>query len=335
MTGEAKSTVVHSVISELNAHYVFVEMAERVGTELQAHLRSGNYADVQNAVALADRITTDIHAISRDKHIRLRYNADPASPPDGDGKSDQAECEYRSRCLESNFGVERVERLPLNIGYIELRGFMRTDLAGDAITAAMALVVNTEALIFDLRRNGGGYPTTVALISSYLFDERKHLNSFYLREGEKTEQFWTHPWVPGKKFGEAKPVYVLVSSSTFSAAEEFTYNLKHLKRGTIVGETTRGGAHPGEFRWLTPHFSLFVPGGRAINPITQTNWEGVGVEPDVKAPAADALRVAQLLALEQIASRPQSSPRRSEIADRVRELEADSAAQAEARLQSL
>jgi len=106
--------------------------------------------------------------------------------------------------------------------------------------------------------------------------------------------------LPGKRFGQTKPVYVLTSRRTFSGAEEFSYNLKHLKRATIIGETTGGGAHPGGMRRIHANFSIFVPDGRAINPITNTNWEGVGVEPDVKVAADDALRTAQLLALKKI-----------------------------------
>ncbi len=319
---ESTTELVNAIARRLASYYVFPETAERVGIELQKHLAAGRYGETHDAQALLDLINADIFAVANDKHIRLRYSATPTVAPDRQKESAQAEQIYRARCLDSNFGVERVERLPLNIGYIELRGFMRTDLAGDAVVAAMALVAHTEALIFDLRRNGGGYSQTVALVCSYLFDEPTHLNSIYLREDGKTQQFWTHPWVPGRKFGKNKPVCVLVSPATFSAAEEFAYNLKNLKRATIVGEQTRGGAHPGEFHWLNPHFSLFVPGGRAINPVTLSNWESIGVEPDVKVPEADALQSAQRLLLSQIHAQSPSAERKSEISDRIRELEA-------------
>ena len=144
-----------------------------------------------------------------------------------------------------------------------------------------------------------------------------------MREDEKTQQFWTQPWVPGRRYGDTRPVFVLVFTTKFSAAEEFTYNLQRLNRATIVGEPTRGSAHPGESRWITPHCSLFVPGGRAIDPITQSNWEDGGVEPDVRVSSDDALRTAQLLALERIGAQRQKPERKTEIDDRVRVLQGD------------
>jgi C-terminal processing protease CtpA/Prc len=158
-------------------------------------------------------------------------------------------------------------------------------------------------------------------MTSYLLDERTHLNSFYYRDANRTEQYWSHDWVPGKRFGGKKPVYVLTSKRTFSGAEEFSYNLKNLKRGTIVGETTGGGAHPGEVSRLTAHFTIFVPNGRAINPISKTNWEGVGVEPDVKVAADDALHTAQLLALKKLAEVQKEPAYVKAFADRIAELE--------------
>ena len=141
---------------------------------------------------------------------------------------------------------------------------------------------------------------TIGWISSYLFDKVVHLNDFYIRETDTREEFFTRAEVPGRRYGQTKPVYVLTSNRTFSAAEEFTYNLKSLKRATIVGETTGGGAHPGGVRRITDHFGIWLPNGRAINPVTGTNWEGVGIEPDIKVPSAEALRAAHLAALEKI-----------------------------------
>jgi C-terminal processing protease CtpA/Prc len=170
-------------------------------------------------------------------------------------------------------------------------------MGGDTVAATMNFVANTDYLIFDLRDNGGGDPAMVRLICSYLFgDKSVHLNDLYMRKENKTEEYWTIPNVPGKKFLD-KDVYVLTSNRTFSGAEEFSYNLKNLKRATIIGETTGGGAHPGDFERLTDHFGAFVPVGRAINPITKTNWEGTGVEPDIKVPRDQALKTAYLNAL--------------------------------------
>jgi C-terminal processing protease CtpA/Prc len=151
-----------------------------------------------------------------------------------------------------------------------------------------------------MRDNGGGDPSMVRYVSSYLFSTRTHLNDLWNRKTGETQEFWTLDTIPGKRFGGEKPVYVLTSSRTFSGAEEFSYNLKMLKRATIVGETTGGGAHPVAGRRIDDHFIIGVPGARAINPISKTNWEGVGVEPDVKVAAATALATAQKMATEKI-----------------------------------
>ena len=160
----------------------------------------------------------------------------------------------------------------------------------------MTFLAGTRAMIIDLRWNGGGQPKMVALVSSYLFDRRTHLNDLWTRRTNATEEFWTRDSVAGRKFGGTKPVFVLTSSRTFSGGEEFTNNLKTLKRATIVGETTGGGAHPVRGRRVDDHFMIGVPFARAINPITKTNWEGTGVEPDVKVPASEALATAIKLA---------------------------------------
>jgi C-terminal processing protease CtpA/Prc len=165
----------------------------------------------------------------------------------------------------------------------------------------MNLLANTHALIIDLRQNHGGDPEMIALLSSYLFDQKPvHLNSLYWRDNDSSQQFWTLPYVPGKRFGKEKPVYVLTSGETFSGAEEFTYNLKNLKRATIIGESTGGGAHPGGVYRLGTHFEVFIPNGRAINPISGTNWEGTGVQPDITMPREEAFKAAYNMALKQV-----------------------------------
>lgn len=181
-------------------------------------------------------------------------------------------------------------------------------IAAETGANAMNLVANTEALIFDLRNNGGGDPNMVAFLTSYLFKSAApiHLNSFYYRPEENFKQFWTMPVISGKRYVD-KPVYILTSNYTFSGAEEFSYNLKHLKRATIIGEVTGGGANPGYDHQLTKHVSVFIPNGRAINPITQTNWEGVGVIPDIETSKEEAFGTAYKLALHHVIEQYQDS----------------------------
>ena len=172
----------------------------------------------------------------------------------------------------------------------------------------MGLVANVDALVFDVRENGGGWPDMVSYVVSYLFANRTHLSDQWERKTNKTTEYWTTPDLPGKKL-IGKPVYVLTSKETFSGGEEFAYDLKTLKRATIVGETTGGGAHPTGPKRLDDHFGISVPVERSINPVTKTDWEGTGVEPDVKVPADKALERALELARAQVeAAKPGPAP---------------------------
>ena len=293
-----RKEVIDTLLKRLNESYVFPETAAKMEQAVRARLEKKEYDQITSAKEFARKLTEDVQAVSRDKHLRVRYSHQPI-PERGQRREPSAEERegFRREMSRINFGFEKVERLPGNIGYVDFRGFFAPDLGKDTVASVFNFLANTDALIIDLRKNGGGDPHMVALISSYLFGpEPVHLNSLYWREGNRTDDFWTAKEVAGKRYN-GKDVYVLTSNRTFSGAEEFSYNLKNLKRATIVGETTGGGAHPGGGNRLHAHFGAFIPTGRAINPITKTNWEGTGVEPDVKVSADQALKVAHLSAL--------------------------------------
>jgi len=298
---KTRTEVIESALKNLNHSYVFPEVAKKIETDMRGRLQNKEYDTITSARAFADKLTADLQSVSRDKHMRVRYSfeAIPVRQKRDEPTAQEKE-DYRRYLNRINYGFEKIERLPGNIGYIDFRGFTDAEMGAETVASAMNFVANTDALIFDVRQNGGGNPEMVALISSYLFGEKPvHLNSLYWRDGNRTEDFFTKSIVSGKKYGE-KDVYVLTSSRTFSAAEEFTNNLKALKRATIVGETTGGGANPGGMFRLSEHFGIFVPTGRAINPITKTNWEGTGVKPDVEVPKELALKTAHLMALNKV-----------------------------------
>lgn len=293
-----KGTVIENLLKELNDSYVFPDVAKKMDADIRARLARDEYDPIDTAQALAKKLTEDLQSVSKDKHLRVRFSPNPIPVRQERSEPTATEKEEQARYTKfMNAGFEKVERMRGNIGYIKFDGFMNPEMGADVVQSSMNFVANTDALIFDLRENGGGDPAMVALICSYLFgDKPVHLNDLYWRKGDRTAEFWTNPNVPGRKFLD-KDVYVLTSNRTFSGAEEFSYNLKNLKRATIVGETTGGGAHPGEMVRLSDHFGAFVPTGRAISPITKTNWEGTGVEPDVKVPKELALQTAYLMAL--------------------------------------
>jgi hypothetical protein len=306
--------IVDALIIKVKDLYVFPDVAAKVEAALKKPARSDKaIANAEEAKAFAKQLTDELDAVAHDKHLRVHYSEAVLPQRTVATPTMEEQARMRERFERGNFGVERVERLAGNIGYIDLRAFAPLQWSGEKITAAMTLVANADALIVDLRHNGGGDPSTVAFMTSYLFDERTHLNDLYFREGNVTEQFHTLDWVPGKRFGQQKPVYVLTSPRTFSGAEEFSYNLKNLKRATLVGETTGGGANPGDVYPLNAHFDVFVPTGRAVNPITHTNWEGTGVAPDVKVAADDAFATARTLALKKLADAQTAPERKAEL----------------------
>jgi hypothetical protein len=296
-----RARVAEKLASELDATYVFPDVAKKMGETIRAKLANKGYDSCESADSFAHQLTEDMQAVSKDKHLRVMYSSKPM-PGQPDGKA-SPEMMRRRRVMEhkNNSGFVKLERLPGNIGLMELRGFSDPKEGAKTVAAAMNFLAGTDALIIDIRRNGGGAGEMVHLICSYLLPDDKpiHLNSLYWRKGDRTEEFWTLKELPGKRYLD-KDVYVLTSRRTFSAAEEFTYNLKNLKRATIVGETTGGGAHPGGFVPLGDHFAAFIAKGRAINPITKTNWEGTGVKPDVEVDADQALDVAREMAIKKL-----------------------------------
>ncbi len=318
-----------AVIAELGAKvrdiYLFPDKARQIVERLNAREQSGAYRSATDLGAFAAMLTEDLRQPTGDKHLGVRYQARPMPPETDSGPAKRGPTPEQERQMgvfmkSRNYDIRKVETLPGNIGYIDLRGFAPASAAKPALSAMMSLVADTDALIVDLRNNGGGDPHAVAFMSSYLFDKRTHLNDMFWRDGDRTEAYWTEEDVPGKKFGGAKKIYVLTSKKTFSGAEEFSYNLQQLRRGVIVGETTGGGAHPGGVHRVHQHMAAFIPEGRAVNPISKTNWEGSGVVPDVKVDAEEALRTAERLALTELLKSPANEGHAQRLRKRLDEL---------------
>lgn len=292
MMSSEQTALIEDIIARLLASYVFPEVA----VEIEKVLRSSDFLEGHAPAELALALTLTLQDVSKDKHLWVRYQEVPYPAPQEDGRPTPEEIEnMRREAAAENFGFTSLSILENNLGYLDLRGFAPLPWASPKIAAAMTLLEDTQALIIDLRNNGGGSPETVALFCSYFFPAEPiiHLNSIYNRVEDRTEDFFTTPDLPAPRY-LGKPVYLLTSSYTFSGAEEFAYNLKNLQRVTIVGETTGGGAHPVEFRRLiNPHFLMTIPNARAINPLTGTNWEGVGVPPHIEIPANEALNAVQ------------------------------------------
>jgi len=308
------NTVIDAALKALEEEYVFPEVAAKMTEAIRKRQANKEYAKVKTGQELAELLTEQLRAVSKDKHLRIVCSTEKLRrPPAGKGPRADEKERRRQMTLKANAGYRRVERLGGNVGYLVLDTFWDAEAAAEPAAAAMNFLANTDALIIDLRSNGGGDPHGVALLCSYFFDAKPvHLNSLYWRKGDRTEEFWTRKELAGKRY-VGKEVYVLTSARTFSGAEEFAYNLQTQKRATIVGETTGGGAHPGGRRPLGDHFMIGVPSGQAINPITKTNWEGTGVKPDVAVSGEEALDKAHELAVKTILSNAKDEEARQQI----------------------
>jgi hypothetical protein len=290
LTPQTRLEVVDSIARALNDGYVFPDVATKINRELRSRVVRGEFDAATSPSTFAQLLTRDLQEVGHDKHLRVRVGS---GAPAGS-----------SRLFDAPTGTfGRTERLPGDIAYIEILSFGRPpEVVADETSRIMSAAADAKGVILDLRANGGGSPRTVALIASYMFGAKPVLlNSLYFRPVNRTDDFYTQPGVSGKKVGPDKPVFILTSSRTFSGAEEFAYDLQTLKRAKIVGETTGGGANPGGPVPLPYGMTLFVPTGTAINPITRTNWEGVGVKPDVAVEADSALDVAYRLAQKAVA----------------------------------
>ncbi len=299
--------VIDEVSALLNKHYVFADTAKKMEDLIRKRLTAGEYDKFAGPGEFAQAIFQDLASVSKDKHLRFVHNPEQAAfmaSLNSRNADEVRKAREREEAMErrENYGFRKVERLAGNVGYLDFRVFASPGQAGPTAIAAMNFLAHCDAVIVDLRQNGGGDPAQIQLICSYFFAEPAHLNDIYTRSTDRTEHYWTLPYVPGPKPVGAD-LYILTSRNTFSGAEEFSYNMKNLKRGTIVGETTGGGAHPTDAMIVQKDYILRVPIARAINPVTKTNWEGTGVAPDVSVPAAEAFDRAYQMALEKLAGK--------------------------------
>lgn len=285
-----RRAVLERVADLVRDRYVRADHAARIAAAIREDARSARFADAASADDFAARVTARLRAISGDGHFALERRATSSGAGD-----DRAELE-RWYGTHVNHGFERVERLEGGIGYLDLRVFAPVSMGGDLAAAAMTLLAQSPALIIDLRRNGGGMDDMTRLLAAYLLDDVREMSGKYDRPSGRTTKYFTPKNVEGRRFGGAKPVYVLVSRRTFSAAEAFAYDLQAMKRAVVVGERTGGGAHPFEYRSAGHGYVLSLPEGRSVSPITGTDWEGVGVKPDVEVSADQALETALSLA---------------------------------------
>ena len=306
ITAQETKQVIETINKLLIANYIYPQMADKMANSLSANLKKGNYNSITDPFEFADKVTADLVAVSNDRHFIMQIDPDWVKDSrQAISAKDSLEMVKRdiSEFRKDNFGFKDVKILSGNIGYLNLIGFCPTSYAGETAVAAMSFLSNADAIIIDLRENGGGNSDMVQLLASYFFDEAPRvLVGFYDRKTNETEQDYNLQYLPGKRMPD-KNVYILTSRGTFSAAEGFTYMMKNRKRATIVGENTGGGAHPVDREIVNDRFTIRIPAARPIDPITKTDWEGVGITPDIAVPVKDALVAAQIAALSDLAAK--------------------------------
>ena len=297
----AKREIIKCLTEKLSTCYVFPDVANQICNRLHAYQETGEYDDLTEGNLFALALTLHMQEVYQDEHLWVKWHAE--SLPDDDGQLRLNQGWQEERQLEArleNYGFYKVERLPGNVGYMDLRYFHRPEWGGDTAVNAMSFLSHTHALIIDLCQCMGGFPGMIALVCTYLFGEEPiHLVSIYWRDEDITQQYWTLPHVLGKRF-IGKPVYVLTSKVTFSGGEMFADILQSRQRATIIGEKTDGGANAGASYRIHPHFEAFIPVGRSINPLTGTNWEGRGITPDISVPGEKSFNTAYKLALQSV-----------------------------------
>lgn len=293
---ELREGTVGSVADALRDVYVYPELGRRMADTLLYHRAQGVYRDLTKAGALADRLTDDAVSVSGDVHVwveaqnpMVQVSSDPVNRDVGELRRD-------------NFDFKEARVLSGNIGYIKFDMIHDDEDAQEIIATAMAEVAACDALIVDLRDNIGGEWGTAGLLLGYVLPGGTIVSRVFDREGAVVEERAVPSGIPGKPFGAEVPVYVLTSERTGSAAEALAYTLKHMGRATVVGEVTRGAAHPSKEIVVNDYFRASVPFLRSENVNTGTDWERVGVIPDIEVPAEDAKETAVNDALRRIRS---------------------------------
>ena len=308
LTAETRRILVENTAKLLKENYIFPEIAEKMAEYIQENLNKGY--DITDVPEFCRIMTANLQEISHDLHLHVYYSPEEAADitKQEQQDTDEDQSQWWKQVAMDNYGITKIKYLTGNIGYIDIRYFAPVSLGGETMVAAMNFLANSDAVIFDVRQNGGGDQYMVQLVESYLFgDKPKHLLTLYERPKDRHRQIWTLPHVPGNRLPDI-PVYVLTSGYTFSGGEDFSYTLKHHGRAVIVGEPTGGGAHGIDLKVIHGGFVISLPTERPIHPVTKSNWEGTGVEPDIMVPREDALKTAHIHALESLIKRKMKVP---------------------------
>jgi len=302
LSREDQEELIKEILGHVEKIYPFPEIARTMALGVTDSLRAGKYTRYTDPAEFAQQLSADLEALSNDAHMGLTY--DPPRAAEMRALEEKGlENPYAASTLEAerwnNFGFKELRILEGNVGYLDLRTFFAVKYAGETAVAAMGYFANCNALIIDLRRNGGGWDDMVTFLASYFFDTDAGI-VFGIGMSTRDSTFYpstTSAYVPGTLLADI-PLYILVSGGTASGAEAFASIMKNMRENaTLVGERTAGAENPLETVIIRDTYILWVPGWKKIFSRAKSGWEGVGVEPDIEVPADSALDVAHWKAL--------------------------------------
>ena len=306
LTQTEQSVIIDSLYSKLDGFYINKKLIPNIRKVIDKKFIKGIYKNVTNPNEFASKLTEDLTKVTNDLHFYIAYEPEWIKDKinsEKESEKDKLREKEIAEAKKENFGFKELKILEGNIGYLDFRTFHDPAYASETATSVMQFFSNTDALIIDLRNNNGGVLEMAQFISSFLFSQKEsplYKYYYYEKPNIKTErEMWLLPSVPGKRLNKID-IYILTSGATFSSAEWMSYSLQNLKRVTIIGEQTAGGAHPVDRKILAQGLTINIPFGEVKDPFTNTDFEGVGVTPDIKISANKALEKAHYLALENL-----------------------------------
>lgn len=309
LSSDAATAVVKETSRLVRENYVFADKADGIVSKLENQLADGRYA-VTDPQQLATRLTEDLQAVTSDKHMSVKFNPEQAAGLRGP-RAQGSDAFRQQQMTSSNYGILEMRVLAGNVRYVNISPgfFWDPNKSPRVLDDAMRFLGGGDAYILDIRTNGGGSPATVRYIVSHFMDPGQKLMTYHMGQG-RTSDSRTGP-VPAGKL-PTKPLYLLTSPRSASAAEEFASHIKNFKLGKLIGGTTAGAGHRNGLFGTPEGFVVSVSVGTAIHPVTNTGWEGTGVAADVVVPVAEALDVAHADALKELIEKA-TGPQKAEL----------------------
>lgn len=296
ITEKEKKEIVDKAFVLLKENYIFPDKVAPMEKALRKKISEGYYAQFSNTNDFLKNLNHDMETLVNDRHVNIFFDSIRVKQIRAEAKGTYSQPsfspEFLKRARYENNMVRKVERLDGNIGYLKLDMFVDSRISKPTLLAAMTFLSNSDALIIDLRQNGGGNANTVSFLMSYFLSDSTLVSQFTSRLTKTTTNVYIERDEEVKKFASNIPLYVLVSKRTSSAAEAFAYQLQAFKRAVVVGDTTNGEANPGYGFALNDNLWMMIPTSVNVNAITKTNWQGTGVLPDIVIKSENALNTA-------------------------------------------